>query len=207
MIIDWLPNLIAAWSVQLLGVFSPGPGVALILSQATSRGRAAAISTCFGIAFGTVLLAIATVLGLAAILSDIAWAMTTVKLIGAGYLAWLAWNAFGKALHPPAPPVSQGSTDTAAVLAGFLMQITNPKAIFFWLAVAALGSLDAAPVAVILVFLVGAFLNSFLGYGAWAVALSSRPFRALYAAARRWVEGTLGVFFAFAAFKLATSRS
>ena len=207
MIADWLPNLIAAWSLQLLGVFSPGPGVALILSQATSRGRAAAISTCFGIAFGAVLLAIATVLGLAAILSDIAWAMTVVKLIGAGYLAWLAWNAFGKAITPPAAPQAKSTTGGTAALAGFVMQITNPKAIFFWLAVAALGSMDAAPLPVILVFLAGAFLNSFLGHGTWAVALSSSPFRAFYSSARRWVEGALGVFFAFAAFKLATSRS
>ena len=207
MILDWLPNLVAAWSVQLLGVFSPGPGVALILSQATSNGRSSALLTCLGIAAGAVLLAIATVLGLAAVLSDIAWAMVAVKLIGAGYLAWLAWVSFGKAIAPPAPPKAGPVRDRAAVLAGFVMQITNPKAIFFWLAVAALGSLDAAPMPVILVFLAGAFVNSFVGHGAWALALSSRPFRAIYAKARRWIEGALGVFFAFAAFKLATSRS
>jgi threonine/homoserine/homoserine lactone efflux protein len=208
MIQDWLPNLIAAWCVQLLGVFSPGPGVALIMAQATSRGRGAALSTCLGIAFGAVLLAIATVLGLAALFSDIAWAMTVVKLIGVGYLSWLAWKSLSRAVTPSEVPVASAQVSGgASVFAGFAMQITNPKAIFFWLAVAALGSMDAAPMPVVLVFLAGAFLNSFVGHGAWAVALSSRPFLSLYGAARRWIEGALGVFFGFAAFKLATSRN
>lgn len=207
MIADWLPNLIAAWGVQFLGVFSPGPGVALILSHATSNGRASALLTCLGIALGAVILAIATVLGLAAVFSDVAWAMTAVKLIGVGYLAWLAWMSFGKAIAPPEAPKATTVGDSRAVLAGFFMQITNPKAIFFWLAVAALGAMDAAPLPVVLIFLAGAFVNSFAGHGAWALALSSRPFRAIYARARRWVEGALGVFFGFAAFKLATSRS
>ncbi len=67
------------------------------------------------------------------------------------------------------------------------------------------GVLSSGPgVALILVC---GFLISFLGHGAWAVALSLAPFRALYARARAGVEGALGVFFAFAAFKLATSRS
>ena len=67
------------------------------------------------------------------------------------------------------------------------------------------GVLSSGPgVALILVC---GFLISFLGHGAWAVALSLAPFRALYARARAGVEGALGVFFVFAAFKLATSRS
>lgn len=208
MISDWLPNLLVGWGVQWLGVLSPGPGVALILTMATTRGRRAAVTTCLGIATGAVFLAIAGVLGLAALLADIAWAMTVVKLTGAAFLAWLAWKSFGRMMDPgtlPAPgtaPVGKG-----AALAGLTMQVTNPKAILYWIAAAAVAGLEAAPLPIIALFIAGAFVNSFAGHGMWALALSSRPFLALYEHSRRWIEGVLGVFFAFAAFKLATART
>lgn len=209
MIEDWLPNLLVGWGVQLLGVLSPGPGVALILTMATTRGRTSAITTCLGIATGAVILAIIGVMGLAALLADIAWAMMIVKLAGSAFLAWLAWKSFGKMMKPAGLPTSGADRPVAggAILAGLAMQLTNPKAIIYWIAAAAIAGLEAAPPAVIAIFLVGAFVNSFVGHGLWAVALSSRVFLALYARARRWIEGALGTFFAFAAFKLATSRA
>lgn len=208
MIAEWLPNLLVGWGVQLLGVLSPGPGVALILTVATSRGRGAALNTCLGIAIGAMILAVIGVLGLAALLADIAWAMTVVKAAGAAFLAWLAWKSFGKMLDPGALPAATRSPGRrGTVAAGLAMQLTNPKAILYWIAAAAIAGLEAAPGPVIAIFLAGAFVNSFSGHGLWAVALSSRPFLSLYATARRWIEGTLGTFFAFAAFKLATSRS
>ncbi|MEM9971525.1 MAG: LysE family translocator [Pseudomonadota bacterium] len=208
MIEVWLPNLLIGWGVQWLGVLSPGPGVALILSVATTRGRTAALTTCLGIAFGAFCLAFIAVMGLAALLADIAWAMTAVKLAGAAFLAWLAWKSFGKAFKPDDLP--KAATDPAhgrAALMGYTMQMSNPKAILYWVAAAAVAGLEAAPWPVIGLFIVGGFVNSFLGHGLWAVALSSQPFLTLYRAARRWVEGALGAFFAFAAFTLATSRS
>lgn len=208
MIETWLPNLLVGWGVQLLGVLSPGPGVALILTMATTRGRTAAVTTCLGIAAGAVILASAGVLGLAALLADIAWAMIAVKLAGAAFLAWLAWKSFGKMVRPTAMPDASTMTGPSggAVGAGLAMQLTNPKAILYWIAAAAVAGLETAPMPIIAIFLAGACANSFLGHGAWAVALSSRPFLKLYAVARRWIEGALGAFFAFAAFKLATSR-
>ncbi|MEM7753112.1 MAG: LysE family translocator [Pseudomonadota bacterium] len=208
MIEVWLPNLLVGWGVQLLGVLSPGPGVALILTMATTRGRGAAVTTCLGIAMGAVILASAGVLGLAALLADIAFAMLVVKIIGAAFLAWLAWKSFGKMLTPgaalPTAPAESAAGGTVAV--GLAMQLTNPKAILYWIAAAAVAGLETAPWPIIAIFLVGACVNSFLGHGLWAVALSSRMFLRLYAQARRWIEGALGAFFAFAAFKLATSR-
>lgn len=209
MIAEWIPNLLVGWGVQLLGVMSPGPGVALIMSVATSRGRSSALTTCFGIATGAVFLAVIAVLGLAALLAEIAWAMMAVKLAGAAFLTWLAWKSFGKALSTGELPQFDARRDATGkfALVGFMMQMSNPKAIIYWIAAAALAGLQAAPWPIIALFLAGAFVNSFLGHGAWAVALSSRLFLTVYARARRWVEGALGTFFAFAAYKLAVSRS
>lgn len=203
-----LPQLLLAWSIQLVGVLSPGPGVALILSVATSRGRGPAVMSVVGIACGTVTLAIATVIGVAAIFAQVAELMTLVRIIGATYLAYLAYRAFRTAVL--LPPVNLSATQVSGsgrtVLAGYLMQVSNPKAIFFWLAVAAAGGVGTAPWPIVVLFVVGAFLNSFIGHGAYALVLSSTPFRSAYMAARRWIEGALGGFFALFAFKLATDR-
>ena len=137
---------------------------------------------------------------LAALLADIAFAMLVVKIIGAAFLAWLAWKSFGKMLTPgaalPTAPAERAAGGTVAV--GLAMQLTNPKAILYWIAAAAVAGLETAPWPIIAIFLVGACVNSFLGHGLWAVALSSRMFLRLYAQARRWIEGALGAFFAFA---------
>ncbi len=206
MIAEWLPNVLLAWGIQATGVASPGPGVAMILGVAVSQGRGPALRICLGIGIAAVLMAAATVLGLAAIWSEFASLMTVIKYLGAAFLAWLAYGAFRKAASPPALPTAGSGPAKSGILHGFLMQLINPKAVIFWLAVAAMAELNSAPVPMILLFLIGAFAVSFGGHAAWALALSSTPFRALYARGRRWVEGALGAFFTFAAFKLATAR-
>ncbi|MHA3916010.1 LysE family translocator [Halovulum sp. GXIMD14793] len=208
MLHEYLPQLLLAWSIQWMGVLSPGPGVMLILGVATTAGRGPALVTTFGIACGAVMLAIATVLGLATQVSQIAWAMTMIKLIGAAYLAWLAWGSFKKALNPPEliPRAVETGSAWRTALGGFTMQITNPKAIFFWLAVAAAGGIGDAPAHIVALFLTGAFVNSYLGHGVYALLLSSNPIRAAYSRFRRWIEGALGVFFTIFSVKLALSR-
>ncbi|NNE80454.1 MAG: LysE family translocator [Silicimonas sp.] len=190
----------------MTGVMSPGPGVALILGIAVSEGRRSALMACLGIGCAAILLAVATVVGLAAIWSEVAGLLTIVRLAGATYLGWLAWTAFRKAINPPPPPTARRESGRSSILQGFLMQLINPKALMFWVAIAAVSGLNLAPLPVVVLFVIGAFAVSFAGHGIWAVALSSHPFRILYARARRWIEGLLGCFFALVAFKLATAE-
>ena len=90
MIMDWLPNLAIAWTIQITGILSPGPGVAMLLGIGTTRGRAASLRACLGIAIAAIILATITVLGLATIWAEAAFDITAIKFIGAAYLSWLA---------------------------------------------------------------------------------------------------------------------
>lgn len=206
---EYLPQLLLAWSIQLTGVLSPGPSVALILGVATAQGRAPAVVTAFGIGCASIVLSLATVIGIAAIFAQMADLMTLVRLIGATYLAWLAYGAFRKAVSPPPLCVTEVPPKSLWRLAGtgFALQMSNPKAIFFWLAIAAAGGIGNAPVAIVALFVLGAFANSVGGHVLWALVLSARPVRRAYLSARRPVEIALGTFFAFAAVRLATTRS
>ncbi|MEO0913677.1 MAG: LysE family translocator [Pseudomonadota bacterium] len=154
---DYLPQLLLAWSIQLSGVLSPGPSVALILGIATAQGRAPALITAFGIGCASILLSLATVLGLAALFAQMADLMTLVRLIGAAYLAWLAYGAFRKAITPPPLHITEIPKTSARRLwlSGFLLQTTNPKAILFWLAIAAVGGVGNAPPHIVALFVGG----------------------------------------------------
>ena len=210
--IDLAPHLsgfLAAYAILLVGASSPGPSVAMILGIATGQGRGPALVASAGVASGSIVLNLGTLVGVGLILSQAAWAMSLLRVIGAAYLLYLAHGAFRRALNPPVlrPQEAAGRSALRHFARGFTLQVTNPKAIAFWLAIAAIGATEGGGPAVAALFVLGAFLISFLCHGAWAVALSAAPVRAAYAARRRWIEAALGTFFVFAAWKLATSEN
>ncbi|MEL7254065.1 MAG: LysE family translocator [Pseudomonadota bacterium] len=204
----YLPGILAAYSILLVGAASPGPAVAMLLGISTTQGRGPSLIASLGIAFGSMTINILTLLGVGLLLSEAAWAMTGLRILGAAYLIWLAWGAFAKALNPPAISAANVAPKPAHVLfwQGYLLQVTNPKAIAFWLAIASAGAVIGAGMTITLIFIFGAFAISFAAHGAWAVTLSTRPVRTAYARARRWIEAALGAFFVFAAYKIATDR-
>ena len=187
---EYLPQLALAWSIQFMGVISPGPGIMLILSVAMNQGRLPSLITAFGISCASIILSSATVLGLAVILAETAQLMTIVRYLGAAYLAWLAYKAFRAAANKPQldqiAATPGGSWRTG--LTGFILLLLNPKAIFFWLAVASVGDLGSAPTSVTIFFVAGAFVISFVGHGGYALLLSSDPLRRAYQRFRGYID-------------------
>lgn len=208
-LLPFLPGFAAAYAILLVAASSPGPAVAMLLGIGLGQGRANALVAAAGIATGSVVLNLGTMAGLGLVLTQAAWAMSAIRLLGAAYLAWLAWSAFRKSVSAAPPPVAQDVARASAgrhFLAGMALQITNPKAIVFWVAINAVAATQGGGPLVIALFVAGAWVISFFCHGAWALLLSSSPFRSAYAAARRGIEATLGALFAFFAFRLATER-
>ncbi len=207
-ILPFVPKFLAAYSILIVAASSPGPAVALLLGIGTSHGRQAALMTTFGIATGSAILNLLTLLGVGLIVAQAAWAMQIIRWIGAAYLLWLAYGAFRKAAHvkPITPHVADVPSAWRQFWVGFLLQVSNPKAIVFWLAISAVGATQGGGPLVIAAFFIGAFVISFACHGAWATLLSSTPFRAAYQRARRWVEAVLGVLFVGFAARMAFDR-
>ena len=205
----FLPGFVAAYAILFVAASSPGPAVAMLMGIGLTQGRGAALIASLGIAAGSVVINIATLAGVGLLLEQAAWAMSILRLIGATYLAWLAFGAFKKAWNPPkmdAVEVPRQST-SRLFLMGLLLQITNPKAIVFWLAIASIGATSGGGIVIVALFVLGAFLISFGCHGAWALVMSARTARQTYFRARPAIEGILGTFFSYAAFRLATERS
>lgn len=206
--LPFLPGFLAAYAILFVAASSPGPAVAMLLGIATTQGRAPALTASAGIASGSVVINLLTLIGVGLLLQQAAWAMTVLRLLGAAYLAYLALGAFRKALHPPriAPANVAEASPWRYFAAGFILQVTNPKAIAFWLAIAAVGATHGGGTGILALFVIGAWGISMFCHGGWAIVLSSAPVRSAYNAGRRWIDGALGGFFLFAAFKMATQR-
>ena len=204
--IDYLPALVAAWSIQLASALTPGPVVMLILGYAATGQRRRAALAAVGTATAAMILAAATVLGLSALIAQMSWGMTALRIAGCAYLLWLAWTAFRRSFRDAdinLPVIGSGSAFRSALLLG----MTSPKAVAFWLAIAAVIPAAGSSLPVTLTFAVGSFILSLTVHGCWALLLSSPPVQAGYARARRWVDRALGTFFAVFAVRLATERS
>ncbi|QGN50853.1 LysE family translocator [Micromonospora sp. WMMC415] len=122
-----------------LGALSPGPDFAIVVRQAAVSGRTRGMATAAGIAAGVFVWSVAAATGVAALLAASATAFTVVKLVGAGYLAYLGIRALLAAARDSGGLVAdQGRQEQTSVLAAFrqglLCNVLNPKAAVFFVA-------------------------------------------------------------------------
>lgn len=73
---------------------APGPDMLLVAARSAAQGRMAGLWTYFGIAAGALTLALALAIGLSQLFLAVPYAYDIVRFVGAGYLAYLAWQAF-----------------------------------------------------------------------------------------------------------------
>ena len=131
----FIPDLpvLAAYLVAaaILGL-TPGPDMTLFLSKTVSQSRAAGLAAFAGATTGLVVHTILVALGLSAVLAASATAFTVLKVVGALYLAWLAYDALrnGSALSLDRKGI--GEKLGSVYLKGLLVNLLNPKVIVFF---------------------------------------------------------------------------
>lgn len=116
-------------------VFSPGPGVVMTLTNALRGGIRSTFGGILGIAFGALLVAAISATSLGVLFAASAVAFSVVKFIGAAYLVYLGIRLWRS---PPFQFVEQSADDASLrrrFFEGISLQLTNPKAIFFFLSV------------------------------------------------------------------------
>ena len=127
-------------SVSLAAAFTPGPGVLMAITTASTQGPGRALYSSAGNALGVFIVATTAVAGLGLVLKTSALAFGLVKLAGAAYLIYIGVQTWRRAAREPAsasataPPVLQASRG-ATFRAGLLVAVSNPKAILFFTAI------------------------------------------------------------------------
>lgn len=113
---------------------TPGPDMTLFVGRALSEGRAAGFACMAGALCGCMVHTSLVAFGLSALIVASPQAFFTLKVCGAGYLIWLAYQALrhGSAF---APEKKAGASHTLLQnwLTGIGINLLNPKIILFFM--------------------------------------------------------------------------
>ncbi len=198
-------SFIFIWVTQSVALISPGAAVVAIASTAMSKTRQAALSMALGVAFGSAFWAVLGLWGMASLLERHPLAFQFMQFLGAGYFAYLAFKAFRNLKGQIHLENASPSKDSKDFLAGFFIQISNPKAILFWLSIGS-GAFNTPPSHFILVMAcLLAFANSFFINALYAILFSSRTMVKAYEAHQFAFRLMFGLIFALISLMMLSS--
>lgn len=173
--INWVGFVPAALLVSLI----PGANQLLGLSNAVRHGTMAALAGIGGRLAAFVVLVGLVVAGLGATLAASATALTVIKWVGVGYLAWLGisslWQARQALSGAEAPPAPSGGGVWPLVGNEFVVAISNPKALLLFAALLPQFAGEPGPGADLRIALLGAvYLGIELLVGLGYITIGSR---------------------------------
>jgi threonine/homoserine/homoserine lactone efflux protein len=191
-----LASLIAFAAIALGMVLTPGPNMAYLVSRSVCHGRAAGLISLGGVALGFLTYMLLAAFGITALLFAIPYAYDALRLCGAAYLAWMAWNALRPGGASPFQVRELPPDSPRRLFAmGLLTNLLNPKIAALYLSLLpqfvdraasdvmgqtlALGATQIA---------ISVMVNAAIVITAGSVAafLTGRP---LWARAQRWLMG------------------
>ena len=130
-----ITSLLGFALVALTMVLTPGPNMIYLISRSITQGPIAGIISLGGVALGFVFYMLCAALGITALLFAVPFAYDALRLAGAAYLMWLAWQALRPNGHSPFQ-VRELALDSPRKLfaMGLFTNLLNPKAAMLYLA-------------------------------------------------------------------------
>lgn len=217
-------TLLSFFGIAVLLALTPGPDNLFVLMQSALWGRRAGLLVVLGLCTGLVGHTAAVAAGLAALLAAWPTALVVLRLCGAAYLLYLAWQILRSVLRPApsaaasaqataepssSPPPAMPASAGALYRRGIIMNLTNPKVVLFFLAFLPQFTAPAAGPAAPQIVLLGVLfmLATLLVFS--AIAICSGAAGAMLQrspTARRALDVCAGVVFLGLALRLALSR-
>jgi threonine/homoserine/homoserine lactone efflux protein len=127
-------NLIAFILIAIGMVLTPGPNMIYLVSRSISQGPKAGLISLCGVALGLVIYMLCAAFGITALLFAVPYAYDVLRLAGAAYLLWLAWQAVRPGGQSPFRVRDLPKDRPRKLfLMGFLTALLNPKIAVFYL--------------------------------------------------------------------------
>lgn len=127
-------NLFVFGAAYLAAVMLPGPAVTALVARVLARGTHGAAAYVAGAIAGSLVWFTIAALGLAALATVFSGLFLVIRYAGAAYLLYLAWKLW----TAPARPMEGGDIAPEGqgrlFLAGLAVNLGNPKAVVFFLA-------------------------------------------------------------------------
>lgn len=126
----WLAFVLVALGL----VLTPGPNMLYLVSRSISQGRKAGLVSLVGVVLGFIVYMLLAAFGITALLMTVPLAYDALRISGALYLLYLAWQALKPGGQSPfqvreLPPDSPKQL----IVMGFLTNLLNPKAAVLYL--------------------------------------------------------------------------
>ena len=187
--------LISVFAIFIPALILPGPDFVAVVRSSMTYGTRAGLLTTLGVSMGLCLYATLSLLGLSAILVQYHWLTWAVRLLGGAYLILLGI----KLLRAKPQDIELDATDRPAgkraILFGFLVTLTNPKAIVLFASVFATAVTASTPHWLMGVMIALVTASSLLWYSCVSLFMSSGPVMRRFQRARHWIERAAGVCF------------
>ena len=123
-----LTTLIGFASLALAMVLTPGPNMAYLVSRSIAQGRLAGLVSLLGVATGFIFYMLFAAFGITALLLAVPLAYDAIRIAGACYLAWMAWNALRPGGHSPFQVRALAPDSPRKLyLMGLFTSLLNPK--------------------------------------------------------------------------------
>jgi len=130
-----LAALIAFTLVVLTMALTPGPNMIYLVSRSLSQGPRAGLISLIGVGIGFVVYMLLAAFGITAIFVAVPYAYDALRLAGAAYLLYLAWQALKPGGRSPFE-VRQLPKDSPRrlIAMGLMTNLLNPKVAMLYLA-------------------------------------------------------------------------
>lgn len=122
------------FAASVVLALAPGPDNVFVLLHSAAHGRRAGLVVVLGLCSGLLFHTAAVALGLAAVFAASATAFLVLKLVGAAYLVWLAWQSWRAPVGAESASATPALSAGTAFRRGVLMNVTNPKVAIFFMA-------------------------------------------------------------------------
>ena len=129
-----LETVILFFAASVALGLAPGPDNLFVLTQSALHGRVAGLVVTFGLCSGLLVHTATVAFGVAAIFQTSVVAFNILKVVGALYLLYLAWQAFRAKVTNIQFDKQLSTPWRKLYLRGVVMNITNPKVAIFFLA-------------------------------------------------------------------------
>lgn len=199
----------AFFLASTLLAIAPGPDNVFVLTQSALHGKLSGLVVVFGLCTGLLVHTAAVTFGVAVIFQASTLAFTLLKIIGAGYLVYLAWQIVRATPEQIRMQSDQQKCLGTLYRRGIIMNVTNPKVSIFFLAfLPQFADPGRGPISLQMVALGGIFITAtILVFGAMALiggALGEWLNRS--ERAQRVMNWTAGTIFVGLALKLVTAE-
>jgi threonine/homoserine/homoserine lactone efflux protein len=199
MLAPMLPSFLL---VVLLVELTPGPNMGWLALLSASEGRRAGFAATAGIGLGLAIVAAASALGLAQLAHASPLIFNLLRYAGAAFLFWLAWEAWVGEREVSPAAFRKNGTAAKHFRRGLIINLLNPKAALFFIAVLPVHIVADQPIAMqtlqlsiaylaiatsihIIIVLLAGRAHGWLSTGPYTI-LARRAFAVMLAAIALW---------------------